>query len=92
MLSLRETNQREIAMENTTDSTFRPRFTKFGVAEDYTGAQVLTVDNRLAEIVRVYYRELPSTFMCELKHFNGERFEQDQALSSLRILDRNYNA
>lgn len=74
----------------TQTPTFRPRFTKFGPAEDYTGAQVLTIDNKLATIQRIYFREVPGAVMCVLTHFNGESFPEDQCLASLRILDRTW--
>lgn len=76
---------------NTQSATFRPRFTKFGPAEDYTGAQALTIDDKLATIAKIWVREFPLCVMCTLHHFNGELLG-DQALSSLRILDRTFEA
>ena len=63
------------------------RFTKYGLAEDPTGA-IVTWEchgTRLAEVTGTYRREYPPAVMLTLKHFNGEPCE-DIAASAVQLV------
>lgn len=67
----------------------RIRFSRWGLAEDPIGAQVI-VSGRLFDVESVYRREFPAAVMLRLRHFNGEDGGECAAAAAL-ILPRHYH-
>lgn len=68
-------------------TTIRPKYGRFGPERDYTGAHVIDAQGRLAEIARIYRREVPPAIMAKLRRFNGDD-AGEQVLATLELLDR----
>lgn len=66
----------------------RPTFNRFGPKHDYRGAQAVSPDGKLWDIVDIYRREYPpAAVMAVCRSFNREKREE-YALSVLDILER----
>lgn len=71
------------------DGTRALRFTRWGLAEDPVGLQVITPAGKLRDVVRAYRCELRSVTMLEVRSFNREVTEH-VAAGSVRVLDRTW--
>lgn len=76
----------------TTATLIRPEFTKFGPKHDYRGAhvQMRTPLGRvlLGEIVDVYRDDVRGISLAKVRHFCGDMWPLEPALSALLLLDR----
>ena len=74
----------------------RPEFTKFGPKRDYRGAHVrlrLPIGRvLLGEVTDLYRDETRGVVLAKVRHFNGEAWPCEPALSALSILDRTWGA
>ena len=67
----------------------KARITKSGPKYDYAGAHVvLEHDGRRLLGTIVYI--CPDEYLCQVRHFNGEMWPMNPALSRLEILERTY--
>jgi hypothetical protein len=88
-------NANRVSPQTSADkTTLRPEFGKFGPKHDYRGAhvQMRTPLGRvlLGEIVDVYRDDVRGMVHAKVRHFCGDAWPLEPALSALLILDRSY--
>lgn len=68
----------------------KTQFGKYGPKQDYTGAYVcLMIGERqyLGNIISIYRNEVRGMTLAKVRHFNGEYWPFEPALSALEILE-----
>ncbi len=78
-------------MNAKTEATFKPEFSKRGPKHDYRGAHVVLMQDGRQFLGTISYI-CPDEFLCIVRHFNGEPWPFNPALSRLEILNRSYTA
>lgn len=67
----------------------KAKFNRSGPEQNYTGAHVTLNHNGRILLGTIDYI-CPDEFLCIVKHFNGETWPVNPALSRLEILERTY--